>query len=101
MPGESRAEQTNSPEAGPTGKHAVQTEPKLPPIASAPLSPNEHLAILIEMMRPTGAELARRWLATLTLVPREQREAVVSAVERQIVEEFGEEVGNEPGGKGY
>ena len=80
---ESKAETTNT--------QSAQIEPKLPPIASAPLSPNEHLAILIEMMRPTGPELARRWLAALTLVPREERDAVVSAVERQILEEFGEE----------
>lgn len=61
----------------------------MPPIASAPLSPNEHLAMLIEMMQPSGAELARRWLAALTVVPREERESVVSAVERQIIAEYG------------
>ena len=45
--------------------------------------------MLIEMMQPSGAELARRWLAALTVVPREERESVVSAVERQIIAEYG------------
>tara|TARA_Y100001933_G_scaffold72643_1_gene74188 strand:+ start:951 stop:1109 length:159 start_codon:yes stop_codon:yes gene_type:complete len=46
--------------------------------------------MLIEMMRPTGPELARRWLAALMLVPRDQREAVVASVEQRVVEEFGD-----------
>lgn len=70
------------------GKGPAARGDTLPPLASAPLSPGEHLSILVEMMRPTGPELARRWLAALTLVPGEQREAVVAAVERQIVAEF-------------
>lgn len=74
-----------------TTNPATEMEPELPPLASAPLSPSDHLAILIEMMRPAGPELARRWLAALTLVPRAEREAVVAAVERQIVAEFGED----------
>ncbi len=45
--------------------------------------------MLVELMRAMGPELGRRWLAALTLVPEDEREAVVEAVERQIVEEFG------------
>lgn len=45
--------------------------------------------MLIELLRPAGPELARRWLAVLTLVPEHEREAVVRAVERQIHAEFG------------
>lgn len=41
-------------------------------------------------MKPAGPELARRWLAVLTLVPEGDREAVVRAVERQIHAEFTE-----------
>lgn len=45
--------------------------------------------MLTELMRAMGPELGRRWFAALTLVPEDEREAVVAAVEKQIVEEFG------------
>ena len=61
------------------------------PSGSEPLSPSEHLRMLTELMRAMGPELGRRWLAALTLVPEHEREAVVEAVERQIVEEFGDQ----------
>ncbi len=35
-----------------------------------------------------GPELARRWVAALMLVPEADRESVVEAVERRIVEEY-------------
>ncbi|MBZ0170914.1 MAG: hypothetical protein K8E66_00900 [Phycisphaerales bacterium] len=44
--------------------------------------------MLIELMRPAGPELARRWVAALTRVPEAQRESVVEAVERRIVDEY-------------
>ena len=44
--------------------------------------------MLTELMRATGPELGRRWLSALTLVPENEREAVVSVVERQIVAEY-------------
>jgi hypothetical protein len=47
------------------------------------------MKMMIELLRPAGPELARRWLAVLTLVPEHEREAVVRAVERQIHAEFG------------
>lgn len=34
--------------------------------------------------------LARRWVAALMMVPAPERESVVEAVEKRIVDEFGE-----------
>lgn len=39
-------------------------------------------------MKPAGADLSRRWLAALMLVPVDERAAVVEAVEKQIVEQY-------------
>jgi len=39
-------------------------------------------------MKPAGAELSRRWLAALLMVPIDERERVVEAVEKQIVESY-------------
>ncbi|MEM0983080.1 MAG: hypothetical protein AAGI17_03915 [Planctomycetota bacterium] len=47
--------------------------------------------MMIELLRPVGPELARRWLATLLLVPEAEREAVVAAVERQMALEYAPE----------
>lgn len=44
--------------------------------------------MLIELLRPTGPELARRWVAALMLVPEDVREQVVEAVEAQIVADY-------------
>ena len=40
--------------------------------------------MLIELLQPTGPDLARRWLAALLLVPREDRQGVVVSVEDRI-----------------
>lgn len=40
---------------------------------------------MVEMLRLGQAEVARRWLAALMLVPASERAGVVAAVERQIV----------------
>lgn len=61
------------------------------PVGSDPLSPNDHLRMLIELLRPAGPALARRWVAALLLVPDNERESVVSAVERRIVDEYARE----------
>ncbi len=53
--------------------------------------------MLVELMRAMGPELGRRWLAALTLVPEDEREAVVEAVEAQIVAEFGDDAPGFPG----
>ncbi|MEO1534500.1 MAG: hypothetical protein AAFS11_02940 [Planctomycetota bacterium] len=52
--------------------------------------------MLIELMQPAGPDLARRWLAVLTLVPESEREAVVRTVERQIHAEFAGDRQNDP-----
>ena len=51
-------------------------------------SPSDHLRLLIELVKPAGPELARRWLSALLLVPESEREQVVEAIEQRIVEEF-------------
>ena len=55
------------------------------------LLPNEQLKLLIELMRPGSIELARRWVSALMLVPDGEREAIVSAVEVQIVADYCQE----------
>lgn len=52
------------------------------------LLPNEHLNMLIELLKPSGPELARRWLSALMLVPEDLRGQVVDAVESQIVADY-------------
>ncbi len=42
--------------------------------------------MLVELLQPLGPELVRRWVATLLMVPRDQREGVVAAVEARIAE---------------
>ncbi|MEM9372621.1 MAG: hypothetical protein AAGA55_03175 [Planctomycetota bacterium] len=44
--------------------------------------------MLIELLKPSGPELARRWLAALMLVPEDVREHVVDVVEAQIVADY-------------
>ncbi len=40
--------------------------------------------MLIELLRPTGTALARRWLAALLLAPEADREAIVESVEQRM-----------------
>lgn len=40
--------------------------------------------MLVELLRPAGAELGRRWLACLLLAPESEREAIVAAVEQRM-----------------
>jgi hypothetical protein len=40
--------------------------------------------MLVQMLRPAGPDLARRWLAALLVVPPEEREAVVREVEQRV-----------------
>lgn len=46
--------------------------------------PNDHLRMLVELLRPAGVELARRWLAALLLAPESERAAIVDEVEARI-----------------
>lgn len=41
--------------------------------------------MLVELLRHGGVELSRRWIGALLLVPIHERQAVVEAVERQVV----------------
>lgn len=45
--------------------------------------------MLVELLQPATPELARRWLAALLLVPAEERESVVRAVELRIASMYG------------
>ncbi|MEO0482081.1 MAG: hypothetical protein AAF138_00460 [Planctomycetota bacterium] len=58
------------------------------PAASAELLPNDHIRLLTELLRHGNAELARRWVAALMLVPEADRASVVEAVEAQIAAEY-------------
>ena len=40
--------------------------------------------MLIELLRPAGPALARRWLAALLLAPESDREAIVESVEQRM-----------------
>lgn len=42
--------------------------------------------MLVELLRPAGAELGRRWLACLMLAPEAEREAIVASIERRMAE---------------
>jgi len=44
--------------------------------------------MLLELLRPCGIELARRWVAALMLVPIDEREAVVGAIEASLAREY-------------
>ena len=50
---------------------------------------NDHVRTLIELLRASGPELGRRWLAALLVIPEAERPGVVRAVERRVAEEFG------------
>lgn len=52
------------------------------------LSPDDHVQMLVEMLRPAGAELARRWLACLMMAPEGEREAIVRSVEQRMAEVY-------------
>lgn len=58
------------------------------PSASPTLFPSDHVKMLLELLRPCGIELARRWVAALMLVPTDEREAVVGAIEASLAREY-------------
>jgi hypothetical protein len=62
--------------------------PACEPGASPTLCPNDHLKMLLELLRPAGAELARRWMAALLMAPRDDREGIVEAIEQQMLREY-------------
>ena len=47
--------------------------------------------MMVEMLRPLGAEMGRRWLATLLLVPLEERAAMVAEIERLVSQQYAQD----------
>ncbi|MBM4108217.1 MAG: hypothetical protein FJ255_05320 [Phycisphaerae bacterium] len=45
--------------------------------------------MLVELLRPVGPELARRWLAALLLVPEGDRAGVVRTIEEHLAGLYG------------
>lgn len=56
------------------------------PGSSRGLLPNDHVRMMVELLRRGGPELGRRWLAALLLVEEQDRETVVAEIERKVVE---------------
>lgn len=81
--------------ANPKAAEPSENQPEVKPLhqrsESGELSPSDSIQMLIELLKPAGPELGRRWLAALLLVPEAQRASVVEAVEQQICEEFGQD----------
>jgi hypothetical protein len=79
----------SSPPNNPPGEQAKELSPReIGPSGSETLLPNDHLELLIELMRAGSIELARRWVSVLMLVPESERETIVEAVEAQIVADY-------------
>lgn len=53
------------------------------------LFPSDHVRMIVELLRPAGPELGRRWLAALLLVPEAERVAVVEAIEAKLASTYG------------
>ena len=92
--GSSRARSAESSTAAPRRAERTPAPPPLLTVPSEPagsptLFPNDHLRLLVELLRPGGADLARRWVAALMLVPPEDRLGVVDSIEARIVETYG------------
>lgn len=58
--------------------------------------PNDHLRMLIALLEPATPDLARRWVASLLMVPPEEREETVAAVEERIAQLYGDEQAGAP-----
>ncbi len=55
--------------------------------------------MIVELMRPAGADLARRWLAALLLAPEDEREDVVASVEARMSELYAHPPAEIPAGE--
>lgn len=42
--------------------------------------------MIVELLKPAGPDLARRWLAALLLAPHDERESIVESVEERLAE---------------
>jgi hypothetical protein len=69
-----------------TGEH--DTDPSDQSGESSRLAPNDEVSLMLSLLRPTGLNIGRRWLAALAMVPPEEQETVVAAVEQRIVETY-------------
>ncbi|MEO1008198.1 MAG: hypothetical protein AAFX79_06505 [Planctomycetota bacterium] len=45
--------------------------------------------MLVELLRPAGSELARRWLACLLIAPERERAGIVEAIEQRMAATYG------------
>ncbi len=76
------------PASVPSRSQTPLTTPNHQPAPTRTPTPNDHVRAIVELLRPGTPDLARRWLAALLIVPEEEREAVVSAIERRIVAQY-------------
>ena len=56
--------------------------------------------MIVELMRPAGPDLVRRWIAALLSAPEEDREAIVESIEARMAEVYAAapaEPASEPG----
>lgn len=67
----------------PQPRRAARRKAPAPP-PSPTLLPNDHVRLLVELLRPATPELARRWLAALLLAPEHEREGIVVAIEKRM-----------------
>jgi len=51
--------------------------------------PSDDLRTLVELLRPAGPALARRWLAALLMAPEADRPAIVESVEQRMANMYG------------
>ncbi len=72
----------------PTQPRNQASPTSIAPSESGTLLPNDHLELLVELMRPGSIELSRRWISALMMVPEPERESIVQAVEAQIVADY-------------
>jgi hypothetical protein len=63
-------------------------QPSDPSPTSPTLSPQDHVALLVGMLKHAEPELIRRWVAALLMVDEADRQRVVEAVEARIVETY-------------
>lgn len=66
--------------------NSPETDRENGPVRSRELYPNDHLRMLIELLKQDTPELARRWVAALLLAPAEEHTEIVNSVEQRLVE---------------
>lgn len=97
-----RTSRSGTKTGGRTGKAGARTDREMPERVRGPLLtslpepsssptplPSDHLRLLVELLKPGVAELARRWVAALLVVPEDERAGVVASVERRMIEVYG------------